>query len=197
TRSLTLQNTENTFEMYAGFKGIISSQTSFMLQASYSTVRNLLFYGADTLLYAAYSVYDNSTAGVTQVKAELNHDFWKSFRMGFSMHYMGYDLKLAAPYSRPTFSTTAHLTYNMADKFILKAEAFTMNQRMAQLRGTVNTSDVKMNGWVDLNAALEYRYSRTIGLFLNVNNITNNRYQRWLNLPVYGINVLGGLSVTF
>lgn len=197
TRSLSLQNTENTFEMYAGFKGIISSQTSFMLQASYSTVRNLLFYGADTLLYAAYSVYDNSTAGVTQVKAELNHDFWKSFRMGFSMHYMGYDLKLAAPYSRPTFSTTAHLTYTMADKFILKAEAFTMNQRMAQLRGTVNTSDVKMNGWVDLNAALEYRYSRTIGLFLNVNNITNNRYQRWLNLPVYGINVLGGLSVTF
>lgn len=197
-RPFTLENTENRFELYAGFKGIVSSQTSFLLQASYSRMRNLLFYGADSSqLYAQYSIYDNGTGGLTQVKAEFNHDFWKSFRMGVSLHYFGYDVTLAVPYSRPTFTTTAHLTYNMADKFILKAEAFTMNKRTGAIRGNAIVADVKMNGWVDLNAALEYRYSRTVGLFLTLNNITNNQYERWVNLPVLGINVLGGLSVTF
>ena len=43
----------------------------------------------------------------------------------------------------------------------------------------------------------EYRYSGTVALFLNINNLTNNQYERWIGLPVYGINVIGGLGVTF
>jgi hypothetical protein len=197
-RSFGLDNTENRFEAYAGFKGIISAQTSFLLQASYATIRNMMFYGADTISYAQNTIFDPNTSGLTHIKAELNHDFWKSFRMGVAVNYFGYDLTIAAPYSRPTFTTTAHFTYNMADKFLLKTEVFTMNQRTALLRGTAgNNSEVKMDGLVDLNAGLEYRYSKTVGLFLNVNNLTNNQYQRWLNMPVFGINVLGGLTVTF
>ncbi len=194
-RNLQLKNTENTFEFYGGIKGLISPQTSFLLQASLATVKNLLFYSADTMLYSQRPVYDNTVAGVTNIKAEMNHEFGEKFRLGFVMNYFGYSLGLKAPFSRPTFTTQTNILYNMADKFLIKGEIYTFNAREVLLEETQAVN--KIDGFVDLNTGIEYRYNRYTSLFLNLNNLTNNKYQRWYNLPVYGFNVLGGITFTF
>ena len=76
-----------------------------------------------------------------------------------------------------------------------RTEIFTMNERTGIFTDT--KKELKLDGIIDLNLGLEYRYSGTVALFLNINNITNNQYERWIGLPVYGINVIGGLGVTF
>jgi len=108
-------------------------------------------------------------------------------------------LDIPHPYSLPTFETKINLMYNIGDMFILKADVFTMNQRYALLMGANGTStDVTLKGLVDLNAGIDFRYTKTVTVFLNVNNITNNMYQRWYTTyPSYGFNLLGGLAVTF
>ncbi len=194
-RQLGFMNTANTLDLYAGFKGLISQQTSFLLQFDFSTVKHLMFYGADTILMSPTVIYDKSTATVTTFKAELNHEFSKNFRFGYTMTYNGYSLQINAPYSRPTFITQTNLLYNMGDKFLLKAEALTFNKRKVLLEQTNTERDIK--GFVDLNAGLEYIYNKNTSLFLNCNNITNNRYERWYALPVYGFNIMGGLTLTF
>ncbi len=194
-RQLAFRNTENSFEFYGGLRGIISPQTSFLLHASFATVKNLLFYGADSALLSSSVVYDGSSAGFTNIKAELNHEFGNDFRLGFVMNYFGYSLQIAAPFSRPTFTTQTNLYYNIGDKFLIKAEAHTMNDRSVLI--TQNNEQKDMGGWVDLNTGVEYRYNKNTSLFLNFNNLTNNRYQRWYALPVYGFNVMGGITVTF
>ncbi|MFA6262014.1 MAG: TonB-dependent receptor [Bacteroidia bacterium] len=194
-RGFVLNNTVNQFEMYIGLKGIISPQTSFVMEASLATIRNMVFYAADSLLNQQAVVYDPSKAGLSRIKAELNHEFGEQFRFGFVMQYFGYDLSITAPYSRPTFTTALNVLYAIGSKFNLRTEFFTMNKRTGlQLPSNM---EYALKGLVDINAGLDYRYNRNVKVFLNINNLTNNEYQRWLNLPVLGINVVGGLGITF
>ncbi len=194
-------NTLNQFEMYAGIKGIISPQTSFVIEASLSSVKNLMFYVSDSGLYNQRPIYDKSTAALTHIRTELNHEFGEQFQLGFAMNYYHYSLSIAAPYSRPTFTTSTHLLYNIGNKFNIRSEIYTMNERKSVIinPGSVLTPEIEvtMAGLVDLNIGFDYRYNRSVMVFLNLNNITNNQYQRWVNLPVYGINVMGGLTISF
>jgi hypothetical protein len=194
-RQTAFLNTDNTFEFYTGLKGIISPQTSFLLQASFATVKNLMFYAADSILLSSTVIYDMNSASFTNIKAELNHEFGTDFRLGFVMNYFGYSMQLATPSSRPTFTTQTNIYYNIGDKILLRAEGYTMNQRQVLI--AQNNEQQSIDGWVDLNTGIEYRYNKNTSLFLNINNLTNNKYQRWYALPVYGINVLGGITVTF
>lgn len=191
-----LNNTSNSFELYAGFKGEISAQTSFLLQFSSAVVQNMVFYGFDSASFGQRTIFDTTKISVTNIKAELNHEFGEKFHFQFVMNYFGYNkLQVAAPFSRPTFTTRTNFMYNVGDKFILRGDAYTMNKRKSI--EIPNNNQVTLGTIVDLNLGLDYRYSKTVGLFLNFNNITNNQYQRWYNYKVYGFNLMAGLSVTF
>ncbi|MES2689599.1 MAG: hypothetical protein V4658_04305 [Bacteroidota bacterium] len=191
-----LANTSNKFELYAGFKGEISAQTSFLLQFSSANVQNMVFYGFDSLNRGQVVIFDTTSIRLTNVKAELNHEFGEKFHFQFVMNYFGYsNLQIAQPFSRPTFTTRTNLMYNIGDKFIIRGDLYTMNSRKSI--ELPNNQQVTLGTIVDLNMGIDYRYTKNLGLFLNVNNITNNQYQRWYNYQVYGLNVLGGLSVTF
>jgi hypothetical protein len=198
-RTLGLNNTVNSFELYGGFKGILGPQTSFLLNASLANIDHMLFYVADSSkLYGQAVVFDTRNSSVFNVKAELNHEFGEQFMLGFVMNYYKYSLSIDAPFSRPTFTTHLNLGYNMGDKFLWKASIFTMNKRKTrELLADDRYNDVTLKGLVDLNLGLDYRYSKNVSLFVNLNNLANNQYQRWMNLPVYGINVVGGLTVSF
>jgi hypothetical protein len=50
---------------------------------------------------------------------------------------------------------------------------------------------------LDLGAGLEFKITRQVNLWLQMNNILNNRYQRWNQYPVYGFNLLGGIVFSF
>jgi outer membrane receptor protein involved in Fe transport len=198
-RSAGFRNTENSFELYGGLKGIISPQTSFLLNASLANVKNLLFYVGDSAnLNSQKVVFDTKSSSVFNVKAELNHEFGNQFLLGFVMNYYSYSISIKAPYSMPTFTTQLNLGYNMSDKFLWKASVLTMNKRESGIEVAPNTINATtLKGFVDLNLGLDYRYTKNISLFVNLNNLTNNEYERWVNLPVYGFNVMGGLTVSF
>lgn len=49
----------------------------------------------------------------------------------------------------------------------------------------------------DFGLGGSYRFSKYFGAFLDINNILNNRRERWHNYPIYGTNVLVGLTARF
>lgn len=54
-----------------------------------------------------------------------------------------------------------------------------------------------LNGLFDLSLGAEYWFAKNFGAFLDVNNVLNNKRQRWRNYPIYGINFLGGITARF
>lgn len=50
---------------------------------------------------------------------------------------------------------------------------------------------------VDLSAGLEFKITRQFNLWVQANNVFNNKYQRWYQYDVYGFNILGGIIYNF
>jgi hypothetical protein len=57
--------------------------------------------------------------------------------------------------------------------------------------------EVKLNGVFDIGAGAEYVFIPRLSAFINLNNILNDRYQRWYQYEAYGFNVYGGLRLKF
>jgi hypothetical protein len=58
-------------------------------------------------------------------------------------------------------------------------------------------SDYKLKGAFDLSSGAEFRITKNFNLWLQFNNILNNKYQRWNQYQVYGFNLLGGITYSF
>jgi outer membrane receptor protein involved in Fe transport len=54
-----------------------------------------------------------------------------------------------------------------------------------------------LSGAADLSAGVEFEINKNFSAWLDVNNIFNNKYQRWNNYQVLGLNVLGGVIYKF
>lgn len=50
---------------------------------------------------------------------------------------------------------------------------------------------------VDLSAGLEFKVTKQFNLWLQANNVFNNKYQRWNQYDVYGFNLMGGIVFNF
>jgi outer membrane receptor for ferric coprogen and ferric-rhodotorulic acid len=61
------------------------------------------------------------------------------------------------------------------------------------LNKSVGTGD----GGFDVNAGMEFRLTKQFNLWLQMNNLFNDKYQRWNQYSVYGFNILGGVIFTF
>lgn len=49
----------------------------------------------------------------------------------------------------------------------------------------------------DMSAGVEFQITRNFNLWVQLNNIFNNEYQRWHQYHVYGFNILGGITYSF
>ena len=49
----------------------------------------------------------------------------------------------------------------------------------------------------DLSVGGNYYFSNNIGAFLDVNNILNNKRERWFNYPMVGLNFMAGITARF
>lgn len=57
--------------------------------------------------------------------------------------------------------------------------------------------EIKIKSYVDMGFGGEYMAMKKLSLYLNVNNLLNNKYQRWLGYQAFGINIYGGVRLKF
>jgi hypothetical protein len=55
----------------------------------------------------------------------------------------------------------------------------------------------KTNALIDLSVGGTFQITDHIGVFLDVNNVLNNRRERWHDYPMFGLNILGGVTAKF
>ena len=54
-----------------------------------------------------------------------------------------------------------------------------------------------LDSYFDVNAHVGFKYSDQLTAFLRANNITNKGYQKWLDYPVQGFQVVLGANYKF
>ncbi|MFK7808624.1 MAG: hypothetical protein AB8F74_12540 [Saprospiraceae bacterium] len=96
----------------------------------------------------------------------------------------------------PSFSMNFSARYTtLSDKLVVKGELFFENG--VPFRDNQTQEVDHLNNLYDLNLGAEYRVFRNVGVFLDVNNVLNNKRQRWNRYPMFGTNLVGGVTARF
>lgn len=201
--SVTPPNTNQKIEFMAGFKGSFGSRLSFNIGGSYSVYENYLTYLNDY----NYSVGNRFTVAVDNMNiARINGQML--FQSGYKWHvlltgnYYIYETGIQKyAWHKPNFDADLAFIYNLGNKLIGRVNTSLVGTRHIPFAPDMDFSSVPpdptLPAYVDADLQLEYRYTSRFSIFLNLNNIASQRYEKWYNYRMQTFNVLGGLTYSF
>ncbi|QIL74725.1 hypothetical protein [Hymenobacter sp. HDW8] len=191
--------------IYGGFTATPARGLSVSAKVTAANDRNLYFYANSPTDTSRFDlVYDRKSTQLLNVHGEVIYNAAEQFRLGVKADYNGYNTKtLAEAFHRPAFQSVLFGTYNVGDKLLLGAELYTYSSSFGvgykpggiadDLVQVVRPTDTV----VDLNLRGDYRFSENLSIFALGNNLLGRKYERFLNYPVKGINVLAGVTYDF
>ncbi|HEY4060706.1 MAG TPA: hypothetical protein VGM30_02340 [Puia sp.] len=192
----TLLNTR-VQERYAGFKGSLDNHFTYAAKVGFISYKNMPLFVNDTLNGGKqFDIRYESSMQVLQLHGELSYIQGETFNVTASLNVNQYSqLKTEPkPWGLLPVEFNTSLKWMAFKDFWAKMDLFAFNGD--QYRAT-NGESFKGNSGVDMNAGVEYRIARQLNLWFQVNNLFNDKYERWHQYQVYGINVLGGIVFSF
>lgn len=190
---------KNKLRIYGNLDGRLGRKIGFHTGIAVSKLDNAGFFVNDTLVkpWRPFTlVLDN--VNLFEANAAFTFDWHQKWQSRLLMKYQHYSLGNATPWHIPEFTTAFLLSYKLGEKFLVRTELFGATERLAReydLQG--NELTVTLPGYLDLNAGVEYRYSKILSGFLEVNNIINRHYYVWNGYPVQGLRVMAGFTYAF
>jgi outer membrane receptor protein involved in Fe transport len=193
-------------------KGKLANTVSYNLRASYVNERNkALFksndYNEDNANenYAFGNslqvVYDDTKT--VSFYGELKADISEDVTFGINGTFSSYTNKFQAEaWNLPAIKLNANIDFNITEKWYAGAKVFFVGERKDQKLNTdivyvVAPSPITLDSYFDVNAHVGFKYSDRLTAFLRANNITNKGYQKWLDYPVQGFQVVLGANYKF
>lgn len=191
-----------------GFMGNFSSAFSYKVYGGATFYRNLpLFY--NLCYYGIGDISEGNLFGVLvddtrywTAGAEIEGRVGGSFGVEAGVQYRGYKMDgFDEPFNFPKLTARLALKYNYRDRLIL-----TLGGELAGPRDMIESAvgadgfDLVLNPvgtTFDLRVGAEYNVSRRIGVFLNGNNLLNQKLYRFNRYPGLGINALAGVKLQF
>ena len=214
--SLTIVPTDKKYNAYLGLKGKLLSNLSYNIKGSYTvenrkplfklnpknsfrTDKKGYFYGNSFKIF-----YDDiKTIGAF---GELNMDVNRNFLLGINVEVYDYDTETAKPaWNLPNFTGSLFMDYQIGEHWYMGANLFYVGLRkdlsaevVKSVLPTAFPSDIiTLDGFLDANAHIGYRFNERLSIFLKTNNITDNNYQTSSNYPVQGFQILAGAAYKF
>jgi len=188
-----LINTVSSINLHAGLRGIIKKNVDYLLKITYSNDNNTALYQTDSTPTSPFNVvYDDVQTVAFQTGLGLRID--EQFFIQFATSFYNYKTdQQDQAWQLPAFDADVNIRYTLAKKLQLRAQLYALGERF-QKDPTEGQITRKLKPFLDVNLMADYRYKKNISFFLNVNNLSNGRYQKWYNYPSYGLNILGGVS---
>ena len=208
--TLNIAPTDKQYDIFAGLKGKLANNVSYNLRASYVNERNKALFrsndynenpGNNDYAYgnSFQVVYDDMKT--VSLYGELKADFSKAVSFGINGTFSSYtnDFQQEA-WNLPTIKINSNLDFNITEKWFAGANVFYVGERKDFQINTdfaANAAPVTLKSYFDVNANVGYKYSDRLTAFARANNITNNAYQKWLNYPVQGFQLVLGANYKF
>ena len=208
-----LKNTRTSYDLYLGVRGVVSSSISYNVSGGYKQLKDMALFVSDSIPnnFIAVDYYENiyrpvyDTVNVAYVSAQVGYQKSDKWNLMWRVNYTSYETKHEVKaWNLPDITSDLTLRYNLHDKIIAKTSMTFMSGRYMK---TNNTTDAellafgvygrKLDPLFDFNVGIEYRFTKKVSAFLDVNNILSQNYEIWGNYKVQGINVLGGITIAF
>ncbi|NER18597.1 TonB-dependent receptor [Spongiivirga citrea] len=206
--TLNVSPTDAKYDAYVGMKGKISANVGYSVQGGYSVKNDHPFFisnaSNNTLNDQGYSygnsfgvIYDNlqtiSFSG--KLSYEASSDLTLSAR-GTIYDYKTDNIDMA--WNLPEVTATAMVDYQINKNWYLGGSVFYTGARQNSVLPVDPTAEpTVLKSFLDINSYLGYRISEKFNIFMNINNLANQNYQKWENYPVQGFQFLAGITYGF
>lgn len=199
TSSIIPLNTVEKYKLSTGLRGNISSALSFHAGISYASYTDMNFFITDTL--AAFPVRFNTFYADAKrfgLHAEAGYSKSEKFSIKLGLNQYAWSVEtIDQPFHRPSTEVTLKTAYNLRDKVIASLTVFGRGYTYARVDDGTNITSEKIKGFADVNLGIEYRYSKIVSFYIQLNNVGFTKYQYWYGYPNERLNVLGGITFAF
>lgn len=194
---VTFQMNTRETEFYGGLKTSVGSHLNLSAKASFISYKDMPLFINDTSSDTkSFLVSNEPSLNNFRIHADVSYVNQDKFTLsaGFNVNaYTGLQVNKKAWHTFP-LEVTGSFRWLAFDKLILKSDLYIFEGGNALAKGG---GSIPLQGGFDLSAGAEYKINKQFSAWLDVNNILNDKYERWNNYPVYGLNVLGGIIIKF
>lgn len=194
-----LLNTNDKVDLSAGINAKLSKELLAIASFSFSRITNQPYFinlnnPEEPVKYSL--TYDNLS--LANIHAEMNYAQVNKAGIGIKADYYFYSTdKLDKPLFKPAYKIGLNGNYEIADKIFIKSEFYYNAGVYAFELSGVNGNYVRLKNYADINIGAEYKYSKILTGFVQLNNIGMQKYFRWYNYPSYRMNVMAGVTYSF
>lgn len=210
--TLEIRPTSELYKGYIGAKGKLSNSVAYNLRGSYSAEDEKALFKANPLNTSGNSeeytfgnsfmvVYDDVTT--FSAFGELNFDVNQDFGLRLNAEYFTYNTtdELEA-WNLPQYRASVIADLHPGEHWYAGANLYFVGERKDVLY-TRNAFDtalfdvVSLNSYIDLNANIGYKFNEKLTIFVKGYNLLGKNYERWMDFPVLGTQVLAGATYKF
>ncbi|QDO92540.1 TonB-dependent receptor [Formosa sediminum] len=214
--TISVRPTDNSFNAYLGMLGKFTNDIGYNLKLGYTSekdkplFRKNNFPASGTTMNGstAYEYGNSFTVVYDNIKtihalAEVNVEMNRNFKMGLRAEYMNFNTEFEEEaWNLPSLKASVFGDYNSEDNWFAGAKIFYVGERKDQnvlIGDNVTTAEsiITVDGYIDINLNAGYNISNRFTVFLNLNNIAGDSYERWSNYNVQGFQILGGATYKF
>jgi hypothetical protein len=196
--SVQLYHTNKVYDFQAGLRARLGNKVLATAGLSFANLKNYYYLVNDSTDQSKFvTLYDRGSTKRTNLYGSLTFahaDYFNIVIRGDLFTY-GTDA-LREAYHRPGYRFTTGVYYNVYKKLIFNLDIIAQGNAKALLDQETLQS-VKLDPAFDLSFKTEYLVSDKFSVFVELNNITSNKYALFLNYPVRGFQAMGGLTVRF
>jgi hypothetical protein len=215
--TLAIAPTDKQYDIFAGLKGKLASAVSYNIRGSFQNEKNkALFLNNEFNMFATNTesyqfgnsfgvVYDDMKT--VRFFGELNADFSKKVSFGINGTFSSYSTHhQEEAWNLPSLKLGSNLNVIINKKWYAGANVFFVGERkdivyiqslIAVFPPEYYPETTILKSYFDANLHVGYKHSERLTGFLKLNNIGNQAYQRWLNYPVQGFQVVLGANYKF
>lgn len=215
--TLFISPTNTKYDLYVGLKGKLASAVAFNVKTSYLNQDDRALFVANyfdtsstnTNGYAFGNsfnvIYDDMKT--LSVFGELKADFTKNVAFGINGTFNTFTTNTQnEAWNLPKLQMASFIDFDINEKWSAGAKLFFVGDRQdlvslqndaAVFPFILDKTVVTLDSYFDLNAHVDYKFSKRLNFFLKGNNLANQQYNRWTNFPVQGVQILGGATYKF
>jgi hypothetical protein len=209
--TLNIAPTDQKYDVFVGLKGKLANSMSYNLRGSYKNEDGRALFKNNVLDLLntnpkGYNFGNSFDLVYDEMKTvsfygELKADFSKNITFGINGTFNSYSTNTQAEaWNLPALNLATTLDVEITPKWYAGTQVFFVGERKDQFINSgaaVPLQNITLDSYFDVNAHIGYKHNERFTFFLIGNNLANQDYQRWLNFPVQGIQVMGGASYKF
>lgn len=198
--TITSQINTKEVEFYGGIKGTLGNHFNFNAKAGIVRYTDLPFFINDTSAVRgdnkSFVIANESRVDNFRVHGDLSYIMQDKFTVTAGVTFNGYTgMKTnGKAWNTIPVEINGALRWYAFKQVMLKADFYMFGGGNYIDKGDVSRT---FKPGSDLSLGGEFQITKKFSAWLDVNNVFNDKYERWHNYQVYGLNLVGGIRFNF